>query len=68
MKITEETKQKVEDYLKECECATKVVWGEHYCTIYNKEGEPIEDFLIDIEDGTVYYTPVSYPSVTLRVE
>ena len=68
MNITKETKQKVEEYLKEYECATSVVWGEDYCTIFDVDGNAIEDFLIDIEDDTVYYTPVSYPSVTLRVE
>lgn len=67
--ITKETKEKVEKCLKEKECAISVVWGDDSCTTLNAAGKAIEDFMIDIEeDGEIYYTSVSNPSVTLRVE
>jgi len=67
--ISKETKEKVEKCLKEKERAISVVWGDDSCTTFDVEGKAIEDFLIDIdEDGEIYYTPVSNPSVTLRVE
>lgn len=67
--LTKEVKEKVEKYLKEKECATSVAWGEDSCTTYDAEGTAIEDFMIDVEDdGEIFYTPVSYPSVTLCVE
>lgn len=66
--LTKEAKEKVEKYLKENECAISVVWGEDSCTALDAEGKAIEDFMIDIEnDGEIYYTPVSNPSVTLNV-
>lgn len=66
--LTKEAREKVEKYLKENECATSVVWGEDSCTALNAEGKAIEDFMIDVEDdGEIYYTPVSNPSVTLNV-
>ena len=61
-------KEKVETYLTEIECATSVVWGEDSCTTLDAEGKAIEDFMIDVDDdGEIYYTPVSDPSVTLNV-
>ena len=67
--ISKENKEKVEKYLKENECATSVKWGEDSCTIFDAEGNAIEDFMIDIEeDGTIFYTPVSDSSVTLKIE
>jgi len=66
--LRKETKEKVEKYLKENECAISVAWGEDSCTALDAEGKAIEDFMIDIEDdGEIYYTPVSNPSVTLNV-
>ena len=66
--LTKETKEKVEKCLKENECAINVDWGEDSCTIFDAEGKAIEDFMIDVEDdGEIYYTPVSNPSVTLQV-
>lgn len=66
--LSKEVKEKVEKYLKEHECAISVVWGKDSCTALDAEGKAIEDFMIDIEDeGEIYYTPVSIPSVTLNV-
>lgn len=66
--LTKETKEKVEKCLKENECAISVDWGEDPCTIFDAEGKAIEDFMINVEDdGEIYYTPVSNPSVTLQV-
>ncbi len=67
--ISKETKEKVENYLKENELAKSVVWGEDSCTTFDAKGNAIEDFMIDVEkDGEIYYTPVSNPSVTLNVD
>lgn len=67
--ISKETKEKVENYLKENELAKSVVWGEDSCTTFDAKGNAIEDFMIDVEeDGVIYYTPVSNPSVTLNVD
>jgi hypothetical protein len=66
--LTKESKEKVEKYLKENEFAISVVCGEDSCTTLDAEGKAIEDFMIDIKnDGEIYYTPVSNPSVTLNV-
>ena len=67
--ISKETKEKVEKYLKENECAISVIWGKDSCTTIDAKGNAIEDFMIDVEeDGNIYYTPVANPSVTLNVE
>lgn len=66
--LAKEAKEKVEKCLKENECAISVDWGDDSCTIFNAEGKAIEDFRIDVEaNGTIFYTPVSNPSVTLQV-
>ena len=66
--LTKEAKEKVEKCLKENECAISIVWGEDSCTTLDVDGKAIEDFMIDVEDnGEIYYTPVSNPSVTLQV-
>ena len=66
--LSKEAKEKVEECLKENECAISVVWGEDSCNDLYAEGKAIEDFMIDIEnDSEIYYTPVSNPSVTLQV-
>ncbi len=67
--IREELKAKVEKYLFENEGGVSATWGEDSCTTFNKEGEAIEDYMIDVEeDGEIYYTAVSCPSSTLLVE
>ena len=67
--ISKEEKFKVEKYIKENEFAISVSWGKDSCTTFDAHGNAIEDFMIDIEeDGSIYYTPVSYYSVTLKVE
>ncbi len=65
--LSKETKEKVEKYLRENECAISVVWGEDSCTALDAKGNAIEDFMIDVEEDEIYYTPVSTPSVTLQV-
>ena len=66
--ISKETQEKVEKYLSENECAFGVVWGEDSCTTIDASSNAIEDYMIDVEeDGEIYYTPVSNPSVTLKV-
>ena len=66
--LSKEIKEKVETYLTENECATSVVWGEDSCTTLDAEGKALEGFMIDVEDdGEIYYTPVSNPSVTRQV-
>lgn len=65
--LSKETKGKVEKYLRENECAISVVWGEDSCTALDAKGNAIEDFMIDVEEDEIYYTPVSNPSVTLQV-
>jgi len=66
--LTKETKEKVEKCLKTNECAINVVWRKDSCTIFDGEDKAIDDFIIDVEeDGDIYYTPVSNPSVTLQV-
>ena len=67
-KLSKERKEKVEKYLRENESAVSVVWGEDSCTTLDANGKTIDDYMIDIdEDGEIYYTPVSDPSVTLNV-
>ena len=67
--ISKEDKTKVDKYLKENESAISVIWGEDSCTTFDATGNAIEDYMIDIEeDGGIYYTPVSYWQVTLKVE
>ena len=65
--LSKETKEKVEKYLRENECAISVAWGEDSCTALDAKGNAIEDFMIDVEEDEIYYTPVSTPSVTLQV-
>lgn len=66
--FSKEIKEKVEKYLTKNESAKSVVWGDDSCTPLDAEGKAIEDFMIDVEDdGEIYYTPVSNPSVTIQV-
>ena len=63
-----ETKEKVEKYLREIEFVIYVEWGDGSCTTFDAHGNTIDDFMIDVEDdGEIFYTPVSNPSVTLQV-
>ena len=67
--LTDDIKRKVEKYLKKNEGAVSIEWGKDSCTIFDENGIAIEDFMIDVEDdGEIYYTPVSTPSVTLCIE
>ena len=66
--LSKATKKKVEKFLRENECATNMIWGEDSCTTIDAEGKAVDDFMIDVEEnGEIYYTPVSAPSVTLNV-
>lgn len=66
--LSKETREKVERCLTEKEYAISVVWSKDSCTTLDAKGNAIEDFMIDVEDdGEIYYTPVSNPSVTLQV-
>ena len=69
MTISKEKKEKVEKYLQENEGAISILWGDDSITTFNEEGKAIEDFMIDFEDdGEIYYTPVSNPSATIRID
>lgn len=69
MTISKEKKEKVEKYLQENEGAISILWGDDSITTFNEEGKTIEDFMIDFEDdGEIYYTPVSNPSATIRID
>ncbi len=66
--LSKETKEKVERCLRERECAISVIWGEDSCTTFDAKGNTIDDFMIDVDDdGEIYYTPVTDPSVSLNV-
>ena len=67
--FTNEIKLKVEQYLKENECATSIQWnGDDTCTTFDKNNVAIDDYIIEVEDGKIYYTPVSNWNVTLEIE
>ena len=69
MDIKKSIKERVESCLRKNEGAWSIVWGEDSCTTFDANGNAIEDYMIDIEeDGGIYYTPVSYWQVTLKVE
>ena len=67
--MNERLKKKIEQGIIAQEGGSYCVWGDDYSylTLIDKEGYKIDDYLIDIvkEEGCVWYTPVSYPSVTL---
>ena len=66
--LTKEVKEKVEKCMKENESAVSVIWGDDSWNTFDAESKAIEDFMIDVEeDGEIYYTPVSNPSVTLQL-
>lgn len=67
--MNEKLKKKIEQGIIAQEGGSYCVWGDDYSylTLIDKDGYKIDDYLIDIvkEEGCVWYTPVSYPSVTL---
>ena len=67
--MNERLKKKIEQGIIAQEGGSYCVWGDDYSylTLIDKDGYKIDDYLIDIDDdeGCVWYTPVSYPSVTL---
>ena len=67
MEIKESIKEKVEAYLRKNEGASSVIWGDDSCTTFDKNNQVIEDYMIDIEDDEIFYTPVSDYGVTLSV-
>lgn len=67
MEIKESIKEKVEAYLRKNEGASSVIWGEDSCTTFDENNQVIEDYMIDIEDDEIFYTPVSNYGVTLSV-
>ena len=61
-------KNKVEKYLIENEGGVSFSWGEDSVTSFDSNGNPIEDYMIDIDDnGDIFYTSVSMPNVTLKI-
>ena len=61
-------KYKVEKYLIENEGGSSFSWGEDSVTSFDSDGNPIEDYMIDIDDnGNIFYTSVSMPNVTLKI-
>ena len=67
--MNERLKKKIEQGIIAQEGGSYCVWGDDYSylTLIDKDGYKIDDYLIDIvkEESCVWYTPVSYPSVTL---
>lgn len=67
--MNENLKKKIEQGIIAQEGGSYCVWGDDYSylTLIDKDGYKMDDYLIDIvkEEGCVWYTPVSYPSVTL---
>lgn len=67
--MNEKLKKKIEQGIIAQEGGSYCVWGDDYSylTLIDKDGYKIDDYLIDIDEdeGCVWYTPVSYPSVTL---
>lgn len=67
--MNERLKKKIEQGIIAQEGGSYCVWGDDYSylTLIDKDGYKMDDYLIDIvkEEGCVWYTPVSYPSVTL---
>lgn len=67
--MNEKLKKKIEQGIIAQEGGSYCVWGDDYSylTLIDKDGYKMDDYLIDIDEdeGCVWYTPVSYPSVTL---
>ena len=67
MEIKESIKEKVEVYLRKNEGASSIIWGEDSCTTFDENNQVLEDYMIDIENDEIFYTPVSDYGVTLSV-
>ena len=67
MEITNSIKEKVEACLRKNEGAWIIVWGEDSCTTFDENKHFIDDYMIDIENEDVFYTPISNYGVTLLV-
>ena len=66
--MEQKIKNKIEKYLIENEGGVSFSWGKDSVTSFDTNGNPIEDYMIDIEDnGDIFYTSVSTPSVTLKI-
>ena len=66
--MDQKIKNKIEKYLIENEGGVSFSWGEDSVTSFDTDGNPIEDYMIDIEDnGNIFYTSVSTPSVTFKI-
>jgi len=67
--MNEKLKKKIEQGIIAQEGGSYCVWGDDYSylTLIDENGYKMDDYLIDIDEdeGCVWYTPVSYPSVTL---
>ena len=67
--MNEKLKKKIEKGIIAQEGGSYCVWGDDYSylTLIDENGYKMDDYLIDIDEdeGCVWYTPVSYPSVTL---
>ena len=67
--MNEKLKKKIEQGIIAQEGGSYCVWGDDYSylTLIDKDGYKMDDYLIDVDEdeGCVWYTPVSYPSVTL---
>ena len=67
MEIKKSIREKVEACLRKNEGASSVIWGEDSCTTFDENNQVIEDYMIDIEDDEIFYTPVLNYGVTLSV-
>ena len=57
--MEQKIKNKIEKYLIENEGGVSFSWGEDSVTSFDTNGNPIEDYMIDIEDnGDIFYTSV----------
>ena len=67
--MNEKLRKKIEQGIIAQEGGSYCVWGDDYSylTLIDKDGYKMDDYLIDVDEdeGCVWYTPVSYPSVTL---
>ena len=67
MEVKESIREKGEACLRKNEGANSVIWGEDSCTTFDENNQVIEDYMIDIENDEIFYTPVSDYGVTLSV-
>lgn len=64
MVIIKSIKEKMEACLRKNEGASSIIWGEDSCTTFDENKQYINDYMIDIEDGYIFYTSVSDYGVT----